>query len=362
MSSLKFPEWAKNQISKSGPMSLSKAMSAALTHPDFGYYHSKEVIGRKGDFITAPEVTQMFGELVGAFLSYIWNQSEQPVNSILCELGPGRGTLSSDIYTALSQISPRFSNSSLHLIETSNSFREMQVANLKNRNVFWHDDFKGIPKQPVFAVANEFFDALGVDQAIFDGTKWRQRLLKFKTQFELVDGPPLNDKELEHFNSILIKNPDKGTVIEYSPKTVQIITEISQHIKQYGGACLIIDYGKNNQIGDTIQAVSNHKPVEPWSCAGNADISHWVDFNSIQRTTRKAGARFIGPVSQSQFLTQIGIKQRAQILADYKNPELNRALFAAVDRLVSPSHMGNIFQVGLIVPDGEGLPPGFQAE
>ena len=150
--------------------------------------------------------------------------------------------------------------------------------------------------------------------------------------------------------------------IEYSPKTVQIITEISLHIGRYGGACLIVDYGKTNQIGDTIQAVSNHKPVEPWSYAGNADISHWVDFDSILRTTTKSGARFIGPVSQSQFLTQVGIKQRAQMLAESENPTINRALFAAVDRLISPSQMGNIFQVGLIVPVGEGLPPGFQAE
>ena len=177
----------------------------------------------------------------------------------------------------------------------------------------------------------------------------------------------MSNAELEAFNAISLNNQNitnhqNGTIIEYSPKATHIITEIALHIKKFGGAFLIIDYGKPNQIGDTIQAVSNHKPVEPWSNAGNADISHWVDFDCIKRASENAGARFIGPVSQSQFFTQIGIKQRAQMLANSQNPEINRALFAAVDRLISPAHMGNLFQVGLIIPAGEGLPPGFQAE
>ncbi len=362
MSSEKFREWAKNEISKSGPLRLSDAITAALIHPDFGYYHLKEIIGSEGDFITAPEVSQMFGELVGAFLAYIWVQSDRPANSLLCEFGPGRGTLSADINSALAQISPQFSRSPLHLIETSTSLREIQETSLRRQTVFWHDDFKKIPNQPLFAVANEFFDALGVNQAIFDGENWRHRLLDFDMHFELVTGPILNKAELKAFNAFSLKNQDKGTIIEYSPKTVQISAEIALHIKQFGGAFLIVDYGKTNQIGDTIQAVSNHKPAEPWSNAGNADISHWVDFECIKRTVENAGARFIGPISQSKFFTQIGIKQRAQMLANSESPEINRALFAAVDRLISPTHMGNLFQVGLIIPVGEGLPPGFQTE
>ena len=362
MGSEKFREWAKNEILKSGPLCLSDAISAALIHPDFGYYHSEKIIGSKGDFITAPEVSQMFGELVGAFLAYIWEQSGRPTNSLLCEFGPGRGTLSADIYATLAQISSQFSCSPLHLIETSSSLREIQETTLRRQTVFWHDDFKKIPDQPLFAVANEFFDALGVNQAVFDGENWRHRLLDFDTNFQLITGPVLKDAELKAFNTFLLKNQDKGTIIEYSPKSVQISTEIAQHVKQFGGACLIIDYGKTNQMGDTIQAVSNHKSAEPWSNAGTVDISHWVDFDCMKRATENVGARFIGPVSQSQFFTQIGIKQRAQMLANSENPKLNRALFSAVDRLISPAHMGNLFQVGLIIPAGEGLPPGFQAE
>ena len=362
MGSEKFREWAKNEISKSGPLCLSDAISAALIHPDFGYYHSEKIIGGKGDFITAPEISQMFGELVGAFLAYVWEQSGRPTNSLLCEFGPGRGTLSADIYAALAQISSQFSCSPLHLIETSTSLRDIQKTTLRGQTVYWHDDFKEIPNQPLFAVANEFFDALGVNQAIFDGTNWRHRLLDFDTQFELITGPILKAAELEAFNVIALKNQKKGIIIEYSPKAVQISTEIALHIKEFGGAFLIIDYGKTNQMGDTIQAVSNHKPVDPWSNAGNADISHWVDFDCIRRASKNAGARFVGPVSQSQFFTQIGIKQRAEMLASSEHPEINRALFAAVDRLISPAHMGNLFQVGLIIPAGEGLPPGFQAE
>ncbi len=360
MNNAKFRDWVKKEILSSGPISLSDAMRVALTHKDFGYYHSKKIIGTKGDFITGPEISQIYGELIGAFLGYIWEHSGKPSNSLLCEFGPGLGTLSADINRALGQIYPNFSCSPLHLIETSKSFRKIQKTKLRKQSVYWHEDFKKIPKNPVFAVANEFFDALGVDQAFFDGINWRQRLLNFSAKFEYVAGPILNETQLKLFDANHIKNPDKGTIIEYCPKSEQIITEVALHIKKFGGVLLIIDYGKTNQIGDTIQAVLNHKPVEPWSSAGDADISHWVDFQSIKKTAEKAGARFIGPVSQSHFFTQIGIKQRAQNLSQIDNPRHNRAIFAAVDRLISPAHMGNIFQVGLITPTGKGFPPGFE--
>ena len=362
MSTQKFQEWGVEQIKKSGPIRLSNAMSNALIHPDFGYYHSQDIIGKKGDFITAPEISQMFGELIAAFLGFIWDQSGRPSNALLCELGPGRGTLSADIHSALHQIYPDFADAPLHLIEASQTLQEHQKATLIHPSIDWHDSFTQIPPQPSFIIANEFFDALGVDQAIFDGVQWRWRLLDFTTQFELVTGPVLNQSEFDAFNCISVSNPTKGTVIESSLKSEEVTCDIAHHIKNYGGACLIIDYGKNNPIGDTIQAVSSHKPVEPWSSAGNADISHWVDFSAIKRLTEKSGARFIGPVSQSHFLSQIGIKQRAERLGKSDNPEHNRALFAAVDRLISPAHMGNLFQVGLIVPTGKGLPPGFQPD
>ncbi len=360
MKSQNFREWAVKRISKSGPIPLSVAMSAALTHQDFGYYHSKKIIGKTGDFITAPEISQMFGELIGAFLGYIWHQSGNPVDSLICEFGPGHGTLSEDIHRTLKQICPNFSLSPLHFIEMSNSLRKLQEKKLKSQSVHWHKNFKEIPQKPLFAVANEFFDALGVDQAFYDGEFWRERLLNYNGQFELVAGSILNKKQLELFETNLIKNPKRGTIIEYCSKAKQIIFDVSLHIKQFGGALLIIDYGKMNQIGDTIQAVSNHRPVETWSTAGDADISHWVDFNSIKKTTEKIGARFIGPVPQAHFLTQIGIKERAQNLVKTDSPNHNRALLAAVDRLISPSHMGNIFQVGLILPPGRGMPTGFQ--
>ncbi len=362
MSSSKFRHWVKKQILKSGPLSLSVAMSAALTHRDFGYYQSTKTIGKAGDFITAPEISQMFGELIGAFLGYIWQQSGKPTNSVLCEFGPGQGTLSRDIHRTLAQIYPNFAHSPLHFIEKSKSFRELQKKKFKNQSVYWHKNFKDLPQKPIFAVANEFFDALGVDQAFYDGKNWRERLLNFNGQFELIAGHILRKAQLKLFDTNSIKNPDQGTILEYCQEAEQIIYDVAFHIKQYGGALLIIDYGKMNQIGDTIQAVLNHKPVDAWPSAGDADISHWVDFNSIKRTTEKVGGRFIGPVTQSQFLTQIGIKERAQNLVKIDNPSHNRAVFAAVDRLISSFHMGNLFKVGLILPPGTGIPPGFQVQ
>ncbi len=360
MSSSKFREWVSKQILNVGPLPLSVAMNIALTHQEFGYYHSKKIIGDKGDFITAPEISQMFGELVGVFLGYIWQESGKPADSLLCEFGPGHGTLSEDVNRALKQIYPKFAQSPLHLIELSKSFKNLQKNKLKNQAVFWHDKFRDLPRKPIFAIANEFFDSIGVDQAIFDGENWRERLLNFNGQFELIAGKVLNTMQLDQFDTSSIRNPECGTIIEYSSKTEQIVSDVTIHIKQFGGALLIIDYGKMNQIGDTIQAVSNHKPADIWSAAGDADISHWVDFKSIKKTTEKVGGRFIGPVPQAHFLTQIGIKQRAQNLSKPDDPKLNRSLFAAVDRLISPSHMGNLFQVGLILPPGSGMPPGFR--
>ena len=360
MSSSKFLKWVNKRISKSGPLPLSVAMRAALTHQDFGYYHAEKIIGKAGDFITAPEISQIFGELIGAFLGYIWQQSGKPTDSLLCEFGPGHGTLSTDIHRVLKQIYPNFAHSPLHFIEKSKSFREFQERKFKDQTVYWHENFRDMPQKPIFAVANEFFDALGVDQAFYDGENWRERLLNFNGQFELIAGHILNESQLELFDTNTIRNPIKGTVVEHCLIAEQIISDIALHIKQFGGAFLIIDYGKMNQIGDTIQAVLNHKPVDAWSSAGEADISHWVDFKSIKRTTEKVGARFIGPVTQSHFLKQIGIKERAQNLAKSDNPQHNRAVFAAVDRLISPFHMGSLFQIGLILPPGRGIPSGFQ--
>ena len=242
--------------------------------------------------------------------------------------------------------------------------------------MFFHENLNHLPAQPLFAIANEFFDALPVAQAILRrntndaGGIWRHRLVGLiDGQLGFVDGPPLSPKEV-HDWALNISHTEKGdlpprgdinnhTVAEYCPLATTYARKMARHLKAYGGACLVIDYGRDGQSGDSLQAVANHQPVDVFYQPGSADLSHWVDFSAIRRAAEEAGARLIGPITQGEFLRNIGIFQRCEALAKLANLETRRGLFAAVDRLVSSQQMGSAFKVAIMLPPGTGLPPGF---
>ncbi len=362
-------------ISKNGPLSLANYISYALGDPDYGYYQTRDPFGTAGDFITSPEISGVFGEMCGLYLAHIAEFSGLR-NPAILELGPGRASLIADMRHVWHHIMPSLRAAPVHLLETSTLLRCVQQDRLSDVTLFFHENLDHLPAQPIFAIANEFFDALPVEQAIlrqnFEDTHniWRHRLVGLLDgQLGFVDGPPLRPDEardwaLETSQTKGADQPTRGDInnhkiAEYCPLAFTYAGKMAHHLRTYGGACLIIDYGRDGQSGDSLQAVANHQPVDIFYQPGSADLSHWVDFSAIRRAVEEVGARLIGPITQGEFLRNIGIMQRSEALAKMADVETRRSLFAAVDRLVSNQHMGSAFKVALILPPGTGLPPGF---
>ena len=350
-----------DQIAKTGPMLLSEFMQIVLGHPDYGYYTRQNPIGADGDFTTAPEISGLFGEMCGVYLAHMYNTAGQPDWAQTFEFGPGRGSLITDMRHIWTHMMPSLLDLPLNLLEISLPMREEQKRRINGVSVSWHDDLKTFPDTALFGVANEFFDALPIDQAIWRQRTWRHRLVGTNEgRLCFIDGHPLTPSELALWK---IKNHETnfvdGTVAEYCQAAEIIVQNMAHRIARFGGAFLVIDYGKLDNYKDSLQAVAAQKPVDIFYEPGNADISHWVDFAALRRSTYKAGARFIGPVTQADFLMKIGLRERAENAARVSDAKGRRTIFAAVDRLVSSYHMGSAFKVGLIVPTGKGMPVGF---
>ena len=348
-------------IAKAGALPISQFIALTLGHPEYGYYRRQNPIGAAGDFTTAAEISGLFGEMCGVYLAHMYEIAGQPDSAQIVELGPGRGSLMADMRHSWAQTAPAMTEFPIHLVETSPQLRKLQRQRISAAKMIWHDDVQTLPNAALFGVANEFFDALPVDQAIWRQPAWRHRLVTVTHgTLSFVDGPALTQAELAAWQ---VSNDQTdmidGAIAEYCPSADLIIQQIAGRIACYGGACLVIDYGKNDNFSDSLQAVAAHKPVDLFYQPGNADISHWVDFAALRRAAVSAGARFIGPVTQADFLMSIGLRERAENAARLCDTDGRRALYAAVDRIVGAHHMGTAFKVGLIVPAGDGVPAGF---
>lgn len=348
----------REEITASGALFVSHYMQRCLLDSAHGYYSTKQVFGADGDFITAPEISQLFGEMLAAFLGHLHELSGAPSSAVTFEAGPGRATLACDMRRTYQMIAPALYQAPCYLLEASHALREAQSAALAPMRPHFISAISDLPAQPLFGIANEFFDALGVDQVIFHNGAWHHRKIGLtEDAFSYVIDAPLTAEE--HATFTLPEAPEAGDICEICPTGEAILAELARHIAHYGGALLICDYGKADNLGDSLQAVRNHKPSDLLSYQGESDITHWVDFAALSRVASANQARLIGPVSQGRFLTEIGIAERAEALRQPDKPEQDRALLAAIDRLVSPAQMGHAFKVCLLVPDGEGLPPGF---
>ncbi len=346
------------EIACNGPMQLDAFMQASAVH----YYAGSERIGASGDFTTAPEISQLFGEMIATFLTYLASNAEADDTAFLFEAGPGRGTLLSDMKRCFATISPQLNDADIILLETSPVFRTL-ISDLTAKPVSFIERVDALPHRPLFGVANEFFDALGTRQLVFDGTDWCWHLVdkvaqpkKNETLFRLTKSAPI---PVSKYPAFLPDKPEAGTICEVSPAAEEMMRSLAIHIAQFGGALIICDYGKTTNQGDSVQALRSHQPVTILSAPGNNDITYVVDFSALGRVARNAGARLVGPVEQGVFLREIGIMERAEQLRSDSDPEGNRTLLSAVDRLISPAHMGSLFKVALLVPAGEGFPPGF---
>lgn len=353
-----------SQIAQTGPLPISQFIEIVLGHPEHGYYRRQNPIGAAGDFTTAAEISGLFGEMCGVYLAHMYEIAGQPDTAQIVELGPGRGSLMADMRHIWAHTMPTMANLPIQLVETSPQLRTIQKQRIKAASIAWHDDVQSLPNAALFGVANEFFDALPIDQAVWRQGAWRHRLVTATHgALGFVDGPALTAPELARWQ---ITNDHQemagGNIAEYCPAAEPIMRQLAGRIARHGGACLIIDYGKNDNFSDSLQAVSTHKPVDLFYQPGNADISHWVDFAALRRAAMDTGARFIGPATQAEFLMAIGLRERAENAARLCDADGRRALFAAVDRLVGAHHMGTAFKVGLIVPAGDGVPVGFSRE
>jgi NADH dehydrogenase [ubiquinone] 1 alpha subcomplex assembly factor 7 len=329
-------------IRAQGPISIAHYMAIALTDPKSGYYMGRDPLGR--DFITAPEVSQIFGELIGLFFVQAWEDRGQAGRFHLVELGPGRGTLMMDLLRA-AKVRPDFGAAAeIVLIEASSVLRDVQAKTLAGIEAIWAEDLCDVPDDaPLFLIANEFFDALPIHQFVRLAGRWHERLVDAEGGELIFVAAP--DPVPESFMPVHIRDAAEGSIFETSPATQALVQEIARRVAQSGGAALIIDYGHTSSgLGDTFQAVKAHAYANPLSEPGEADLSAHVDFDALSTAARAANAHVLGPVSQRSFLDSLGIGLRAQRLKRVA-PGESAAIDATVDRLINPQHMGTLFKV-----------------
>lgn len=353
-------EQLRARLAAAGPMRLSQFMQIATSDPEIGYYSQPDRIGKSGDFITAPEISPLFGEILAALLIHLWELSGKPPDALVFEAGPGTGQLMADMRRVFDRLAPPLHTAPLWLLEASPALRARQAERLNGADLHFAGQIEEVPAGPLFGVGNEFFDALGVDQAIFQAGDWHHRLVGLvdgHTAF--LPGPALSAAEKQAFGCARQTPPKEGMIAEHSPAGEETLSYLARHIARHGGAFLIIDYGGSQLSGSSLQAVRAHEKVDFLSHAGQADLTFLVDFDRLGQVARAEGARLVGPVEQGAFLTRLGITQRAERLASRADAKTRHSLRAAIDRLTSPAWMGSLFKVALLIPPGEGLPPGF---
>ncbi len=343
-----------------GSVDVAQYMACCLGGAGSGYYERPETIGAAGDFVTAPEISQCFGELLGAALVDYWQQTGRPSCVALAELGPGKGTLLEDVLRAC-RVAPDFLRAlrEVHLVESSERLRETQRRRLAGMPLRFHRDPGTLPRRiPLYLLANEFFDALPIRQYVWTARGLRERRIARDDQGKL--GFVLDPRALPvPISRDLDSPPPEGAVIELSPAREAAIREVAQRIAEAGGIAYVIDYGTDRApLGDTLQAVHGHRKVDPLTMPGEADLSSHVDFRALAAAARASGARAFGPVAQGEFLRRLGIEARLEVLAAAA-PGKARQLRLGVERLVAPEAMGQLFRVLAVTAGGSPVPPGF---
>jgi NADH dehydrogenase [ubiquinone] 1 alpha subcomplex assembly factor 7 len=352
------------EIETSGPIPVARFMELALAHPEHGYYRTRDPLGRSGDFITAPEVSQMFGEMLGLWAVVMWEGLGRPDPFILAELGPGRGTLMADALRA-AQVRPGFIGAlRLHLVETSDVLAARQKETLAAYEPTIHTDMADLPPGPIIVIANEFFDALPIRQVVAQSGGWGERRISFDPgpppAFVFTDGPLTDPFDPPDG---LERPAPLGAVFEFCPAALSIARALGARTGGPQSAVLIIDYGHGRSaFGETLQAVHGHRHADPLAEPGAADLTAHVDFAALARAAPEGGAAVHGPVGQGRFLSAIGIDARAERLAAGADPETARGIEAAKRRLTAPEEMGTLFKAMALTCPGAGIPPGFEAD
>ncbi|MEZ5873125.1 MAG: class I SAM-dependent methyltransferase [Nitratireductor sp.] len=351
-------------IRHAGPMPLAEFIHLALSDPENGYYSRQTAIGAKGDFITAPEVSQLFGELIGIWCVSAWQALGSPPAIALVEAGPGHGTLMADILRTAQRFADFNSAISVHLLETSPAMVARQRKRLSGTGhaIQWHASLQALPAMPAILIANELLDVLPFRQYVKSGKNWLENCIGLdgsdKLTFMLGAGQ-IDPALLPHGHEF---EPD-GSVFEVSPAREAFVQELCEHVLAHNGAALLIDYGHvKSGFGDTFQAVRAHKPTNPLEAPGDADLTSHVDFEPLKRLADHAGIGRSAIATQGEFLLAMGLLERAGILGSTADNDRREQIRTEVERLAAPNEMGNLFKViglwhgcqGGAVPD---LPP-----
>jgi NADH dehydrogenase [ubiquinone] 1 alpha subcomplex assembly factor 7 len=351
-------------ISVAGPMPVAEYMRLCLTHPQYGYYVNRDPLGAGGDFVTSPEISQMFGELIGLWMAAVWRQMGAPENVRVVELGPGRGTLMFDALRAARVVKGFREALVLHLVEISPALQKVQERRLESLNaaMLWHSTLDEVPAGPSIVVANEFVDALPVHQAVKLPDGWHERLVGVASDGNFAFG--VAPEPMPHFEAAMprvLRQAPQGAIYEWRSDSLAL--ELGRRMRKEGAA-LIIDYGHGQVgLGDTLQAVAAHAYADPLRAPGQADLTAHVDFEAFAQCAESMGARIHGPVRQRDLFLRLGIEQRAAALKTSAPHDKAADIEIAFSRLIAGGArgMGEMFKAIAIADPDLGPLPGFEA-
>ncbi|MGC1448174.1 MAG: SAM-dependent methyltransferase [Xanthobacteraceae bacterium] len=351
-------------IGVAGPMPIAEYMRLCLTHPQHGYYINRDPLGSGGDFVTSPEISQMFGELIGLWMGSVWQQMGAPENVRIIELGPGRGTLMHDALRAAKIVKGFRDALVVHLVEVSPALQQVQQRMLEDLDagVLWHGAIEEVPPGPSIIVANEFIDALPVHQAVKQAGGWHERVIEIAPDGRYVIGAAR--EALPHFEAAMprgLRQAPEGAIFEWRDDSVAL--ELGRRTREEGAA-LIIDYGHAHfGLGDTLQAVAGHSFTDPLRAPGKADLTAHVDFESVSQCAESMGARIHGPIRQRDLFLRLGITQRAAALKANAPPDKAAEIDIALARLIAEGArgMGELFKAIAIAAPKLGALPGFES-
>ncbi len=334
------------RIALHGPITVAEYMAQVLTDSAEGYYMTGDPFGRSGDFTTAPEISQMFGELFGLWCTEIWHRMGKPAHFHFVELGPGRGTMMADMLRA-AQVVPGFLESAaIHLIEVSPALRKCQADRLAAFRPTWHNELAGVPDGPVILVANEFVDALPIRQLTRAEAGWCERIVVAEPGDSLAFALAPPSSAAENLVPPGLRDAEPGQMIEVSPAAHSLVGDIAGRVSRDGGAAILIDFGPaESRTGESLQAVRRHAAHDVLTEPGTADLTAHVDFASLAQTARGAGAAVYGPITQGRFLRRLGLDVRAEALLKQATEAQAREIDAARRRLCDSEEMGTLFKV-----------------
>jgi NADH dehydrogenase [ubiquinone] 1 alpha subcomplex assembly factor 7 len=348
------------RIGRERAIPLAEFMAVALYDPERGYYAATRPIGAGGDFVTAPEISQVFGEAIGIWFALVWERMGCPDPVILAELGPGTGAMMADLLRAAAAL-PAFRRAlRLHLVEVSPQLRALQQRWLGCADPAWHERVEDLPDAPLLLVANEFLDALPIRQLVRRADGWGERMVALDAaeRFAFADGPA--NPALSLLVPPGLRDAAAGAVFEICPPALALSALLGARFADRPGAALFIDYGRvAPALGSSLRAVRQHRPAAALEAPGEADLSADVDFTAFAKAASSAGAIAHGPIPQCRFLLALGAAERLAGLVAQASTAQRQVLQSGLDRLLDPAQMGTLFKVLALTPPGLPVPPGF---